>query len=683
MSLNTGALNSNALNAPESGVYIVGEGQLISFEQILETVGSGLIISIESSTGPFASGQLISFEQIVREYMTGEGSLIEFEQDVNVTLSGQIIGFEQRTFNDVPDRISRCGWNATLTINGNSVPLDQIGGDVDISRAEGQASLMTVTLIPSSGFQNLTYFLGKSIKLDVHTVDGTFRVYTGVIDIPEVDITNKKITLRCTDKRTEQINAQLGNVVKNIGYFSPLIFQDVRDVADELEKRLSTIPQTVDFDPFGNYTLTSLFAKNTADFVLNDNEVYYRDPSVQIASRGRIINKVSIGFQYRYERLHHVRRDWTWQSPISTDVMLLLRNGYSMTFRSMVQGAIDSAGWPIQGEVTYTPIWPSGWYGGIAWSTVRLSGSTSGVTDSSGNPVLDSGGNQVMTTRITGGTDYGPIYCMGASWSATTRFTQTITETRTFTVTAPQSIAQFGNIDTTESYSTEDSFDSSVWEKYDVYSDLGLGETNYSILQDANRNQTNAAIVTVLNKAKTSILKSHRDSRASISKFLWPQIDLKHTVELDTTTLQAKGKVVNINHKLNVSSGEAVTSVSIALFQSTGSASNSALIAPSAIVDSVTYPDGLITLGNHFGQDPTQPDAANWTGMVGNIALSGVRTAGSSDDVTATIITRSGFSEQFIVNTPAIPDNIRNAKSLYASHSYTVSIPNDDLIVIF
>lgn len=671
MSINSGSLNSGALNSSESGVYIVGSGQLISFEQLQETIGSGLLFSIEQAQGPFASGQLVSFEQNNQYYEYGSGQLISFEQALQTILPEQLISFEQRVISVAVDRVTRCGWNATLTINGNSVPLEEIGGDIDITRAEGQASLMRVTLIPSSGFQNLTYLSGKSIKLDVHTVDGTFRLYTGVIDIPEVDIPNKKITLRCTDKRTELINAQLGNIVGSIGYFSTLIFQDVKDVADELDKRLSTTPQSVDFDAFGNFTLTSLFAKNTPDYVLNNDDVYYRDPSIQIASRGRIVNKVNIGFQYRYERLHHVRRDYTWESPINTDYMKLFVYGYSLTFRDMIRGAIDSAGWPIQGSISFTDIIPSGWYGGHAWSTIKLTGTIVGYQkDKDGNFVLDTDGNQVAIVQTTGGTNYGPLYCMAASWSATTRFTQTITENRTLTVSAPQSITQFGTIDSSESYSTEDSFDSSVWENYEVYNDLGLGENNYSINQDANRTQTDNAIVTVLNKAKTTILKSHRDSRASISKFLWPQIDLKHTVEIDTDTLQTTGKVFSINHKLNVVSGEAVTSISLALFQASGSGSNSALTAPSAITDTNNYSTGTISLGNHFGEDPTQADAANWTGMVGNSR-------------STPLGARTRYSEQFIVNTPEIPGALRNAKNLYSSHSYTVSIPNDDLIVIF
>lgn len=666
--LNGSALNSAALNASTS-VSIIASGTLISLSQDNVAIASGTFASLAQSIGLQATGNLVELEQFVRVYVVAQGPVVTLSQQVLQAASGSVILLEQRIA-ELSTRISRTGWDATLSVAGRIIPTNTITGQINIQRSENNASLMDVTLLSTAGVQTIEFLQGKPVFLDVHTSAGTHRLYTGVVDIPEIDLIDRKITLKCTDKRTEQINSQLRNVIANIGFFSPLVFPDIKDVADELEQRLTTTPVSVDFDSYGNYTLTSLFPKATADFVLDDNEVYYRDPEVQLSSRGRIINKVNIKFEYRYQRLHHVVRSFEWRSPIADSISLLLRDAYSMTFRTAISSAIEAAGWPIQGTINFTPIWQSGWYSGIGWSTVRFSGTTTPALDSDGVQLKDSAGNFVFTTQKSSVTDFGPMYAMAASWQATTRFAQTITEKATLVVTAPQSIAQFGEIISDESFSSEDSFDVTVWEDYSVYNNTGNGSGSYNFDQDANRAGMNSAQVTVLNKARTTILRSHRDTKVSFSKFLWPQIDLRHTVELTTDVLQTKAKVYSISHMLDVLNGEAVTSVSLALFKSQGSASDTSFAPSSKPVDSVTYSSQVITLGNRFGEDPNTIAAQEWNGYIGN------RIPNSS-------LFRTQFSEQFIVDTPAIADSLRNERVLAANSSYTVSIPNDILIITF
>ena len=168
---------------------------------------------------------------------------------------------------------------------------------------------MDFTIIPPLGLQNVESLTGKSVTMDVDTDEGTFRIYTGIVDICDVDLIEKKITIHCTDRRTELINSTLGAVVPTIGIYSAIIFgRDPKDPADELAQRLTTVPLTVDFDAYGNYTLSNLAPKSTPDFVLTGSKIYYRDPKVEFTSRGRITNKVTIGFQYRRARLWHMQR---------------------------------------------------------------------------------------------------------------------------------------------------------------------------------------------------------------------------------------------------------------------------------------------------------------------------------------------------------------------------------------
>jgi hypothetical protein len=277
---------------------------------------------------------------------------------------------------------------------------------------------------------------------------------------------------------------------------------------------------------------------------------------------------------------------------------------------------------------------------------------------------------------------------MGATWVGTFRWAQTVTENYSLSLSAPQSIAQYDEISADESYSTEATFDSSRWENYKTYTTAGtaaltvsptasvVGNPNdsYYINADLNRNDMVGAAYTVINKAYTTILGSHRDTKVIVNMFLFPNIDLKHTCRVDTDTVIAKGKTYSIEHVLNVDTGEAQTTVTLALFKSQGSASNSVVSLPGIPADAPDAINTNVILGNHFGQDPTTDAAQSWNGMVGNRFL-----PAPGGGTTA----RTAYQEFFKVDAPAISDNLRQERVLHASTGYSMSIPNDELTIIF
>lgn len=620
---------------------------------------------------------------------TGAGALISFEQNVAVTASGALISFEQVVESSAASHLQRTGWDLVLTLDNEIIPGSKIHGQVKVTRTESAAALLDITLIPSPGVQDIDRYAGAAVKLDAVTAAGRRRLFTGVVDIPEIDIIQKKITLRCTDKRTELINSQLGTAVKSIGYFSTLVFGEPESVADELESRLTTVPYAVDFDPYGNYTLTQWAAKATADYTLSDSDVFYDKPQVLYASRGRVTNQVSIDFGYRYERLHHTERLFQWTSPIAGDIAKLLIDGYTLTFRDMVRGAVQGASWPVKGGITFTDIWPSGWYEltgyqsettgpivrdfKVAWSTVELEFETvpTGTNDSNGNPIYED--------VRTGGTDFAPLYCMGASWTATTRWAQNFTEKYSLVVKSPQSQAQYGVIEEDTSIGIASDYDASEWEDYTVYTSQPAGaynydgNSNYYVDKDTNRVEMQASFLVSVNRAKTTILSSHRDTRVIVRRTLWPEIDLTHTVLVDTDELVAKGKVFKVDHYLDVNSGEAHTTVTLILSRAAGSSvSETAQTLPAIPVQIPNPGTGNIILGNHFGQDPTTPAAAAWNGMIGN------RWTKENNNIFET-----NYTVQFIVDVPPIPDSVRVSKELPASKEYNINVPNDTLIITF
>lgn len=669
MSLNSKAVNAGLLNG--GGLGLIGIGQLIAIEQ---------------ATGFIESGELISLEQdVVLQLSSSESeAFISIEQGIQAKHVNAVAQIEQRSVDaTVLAPVVNVGWDATLSIGGNTIAPEYITGDIEINRTENDAALMSVTLLPAIGIQDVEGYHGKTITLDVHTTNNsTNRVFTGVVDIPDIDILEEKITLRCTDRRTEQLNDQLENVVGEIGVWNSQIFRTPRDTAEEVEQRLTTTPYAVDFDSYGNYTITPWLPKSTADYTLTDSDVYYDRPRVEVTSRGRITNKVNIAFQYRYERFYHHSRRFTWTSSVKSNVCNLLQHGFSMTHKSTVYAAISAAGWPVKEEVDFDAIWPSGVYrcGGrqVIWSTTQIRRELTPKVDEEGNQVVDSNGNNVFDSRITGGTNYENIYCMGARWWGTTRWAQSVTENYTLSVQAPQSETQFGTIDQDTSYGIYDESDVGSWENYTRYdvrdftSDAVGNQFNYYLNKDIDRDAFNESVLVALQQAKTTILGSHRDTRVVVGTFIWPEVDLKHTVLVDTDEVEAKGKVFNIRHRLNISTGEATTQTTLVLSRIQGSASEDDFVLPTIPSDSVTWNQYDIVLGNHFGQDPTTTQAAKWNGMIGN------RWITESNNTYKTT-----YVEQFIVDTPSIPEDLRDARTLDAEASYNVEIPNDTLVITF
>ena len=645
--------------------------------------GAGKQSDLEQKIAISGSGTQASLEQIVTLRISGSGTQASLEQIVKTLGSGTQSSLEQ-TIKDVAvlDKTDTQGWDLTVIVGGYIIPKDQLRGITQIIKSEGDSSIATVELQPPTGIQDLTLYQGQPIIIYVDTPSSQIKLFTGIVDIPEIDIVREFLVLRCTNRRRELINNTLAAITPTIGFYSDKIFSEAKDTAQLLDQRLETIPVALDFDAHNNPAFIPWLPKSTADFTLDDPDIHIKQPSVEITSRGRVINKININLEYRFERNYHMQRSFSWTSPIDDSICLMLTGGYTLTHRSMIDEAVKATGWPIKGPITYDPTPASGWYKctvgfdtfTIGFTTQSTVDTVSPKTDVNGDPVLDSSGNQIQesTTRIT--TDLAPIFTVGASWFATTRWSQTISEVYTVTVKAPQSITQYGLIERDENHGIEDSFNSGEWENYTAFNDLGLGN-NYFINRNDEIVAFNTAFITVLNRAKTSILGSHRDNRVLISGHYkpgvstdWPNIELKHTIEVTADKVAAIGKVFKIEHTFNIATTEAKCNIELALSQSIGSATDTALTIPTRPSDSPTIPSGVVRLGNHFGLDPTTEAAKGWTGYIGNAFVNGVRTQ---------------YQQGFVVDTPSILDELRNLRTLSKSVSYDVEIPDDALTVTF
>lgn len=682
MLLNKSPLNKYAVN--ESSTEIIASGV-------------GNIIEIEQAVGVFGSGNCILFEQNVELYQVGSGLIIAVEQNVQALQSGIIISFEQKV-QAANTFLTRNGYDIDIYIDGYAVPKNQICGNITIHKEENKSGSLQFTLLPGSGIQDPESYQGSAIIANITDENGNFRSFTGYVDTPTINIIDKKITFDCTDRRDSRILDLSPAFITPIGLYSNDVFGVPKDQADELDKRLSTVPACVDFDNYGNPQYTPWLPKVTPDFTMTGGDIYYDRPDVTYTNRTKTLNTVNFTVKYHFQRLHQQIIHFTWSGYDE-----FLRDWYnvgtpSFPMKDTIQNAAFSGDWAPLNSISYTNLWPAGGFGNVVWQPNQIQNEykqrvniiylpynpAPGIFSATWpdgkkypleTPVLDSNNKPIYDIISTTITDTSSMLCRGASFTSGLKFAQNVVYEFDLSVYSPQAINRFGIIQDNFSVDVTDEYDTTLWEKdKKVYASP---TQNFYFDQKAGYADLVKAIDCSVRKARTSIQGAHRDASVNFQRRIWANIDLVHTVEIDSDQVQCQGKVSSITHTINIESGEGRTAVTLLLSRSNGGDSASSLLVniptdDPAYIGSPT----TVALGTHLGLDPDPAvtrGAELWNGYIGN------KTTGGG----ATAPIRTQFSESFIIDYPAIPATLRGDRELSAGSSFIITIPNDFLQVTF
>lgn len=674
MALNGGGLNKFAINNLDF-TSATGSGSLVSITEYVGIVGAGSLVSFTEKVVHAASGPMISIQETVNLQISGSGPIISVTETLNSFGSGALISIGENVINAAQATFfERNGWDLVVALGGFTLPKDVIQ-NVTVTHTINEDSRAVVQLNPGAGAYNLYSYQGKELVIVARTGASYQRVFTGIVDIPKVEVVNEKITLEGVTVRETLIRNLMTPYVDDIGYYSETVFGPLNNVYQEINDRMSTIPYDLDFDPNGNWGLTSWTPKGSPDITLGNSDLYRdQEPEVRIESAREVVNKVGISFKYAYQRLHEAGITFTWSAGLQP--CDLLTKGNTLPTREMIRQAADGAGWKL-GTISFTNLWPSGWYncGGvtIGWVNTRQDVILQ-------NSTKTASGSNYSVSQQTASTDINTLLCLGAQWSAKKRFTQNVVESYSMTVSSPQSQALYGVREKNENLSLQAEFDASQWEDETLYdtpfSGTKIGSAgDYYINKDTNQAELSNAMVTVLNKSKVQILASHRDTEINFVTFVNPSFQLRHTIGLNTTRLSAKGKVKSITHNFNPE-GQATSEVKLALYRSVGSSGESALVGPARPSFTAAAAISSASLGARWGEDPSQLGAKNWTGYVGNKWITVNAGFGSNTYKTT-------YQESFIVDTPSIPAVRRDQQDYTGSGSYNISIPTDSLTITF
>lgn len=645
----------------------------------------------------------IEKEIVLRISSSAGESLLSIEKKVITTASGSLLPIEKRIVGVIANTFyTRNGWEPIITLGGMTVDAEILHGLVKVIKIEDDNATAQFTIILRPGVYDLTTFMGKPVTISVRKDGVVYRRFTGIVDIPAINVLEEKLTLNCIADRRNLLST-LGTLEPFLGIYSDVVLGASDDTYERITARLETTSASLDFDSYNQPTLTSWTPNPSPNFSYGSSEVYRKRPQMFFESAKQIINTVNLKLEYGYQRCHHRQIAYVWNHTYApTDpinglggICPFLIDRPTMPTKELIRSTIAGINWPVRGDIFFGKQFKTGSYQcsgqWVMWSTIETGGFQAGIVDSNGNPVLDGNGNQLQRSVTTILADNTDLYTMNAAWNATTRFNQNIKESYEVTVRAPLSVATYGALQTTESYATSTNNPFDEWEsQYVAYTNPPGGVTlhpsnptsSYFFNGDLDRSRFSTAFVCALQKAKATILRSHRDTRIIYQRELTPDIELKHTVSLTGKWMRGTGKVRRIEDIMCVSdceegtAGEAFSEIELATYKNIGAISETALNVTSPPVDEPNVQQPARALQTHLGIDPSSSGSENWTGYVGNIAI-----AQQIQTQTGTITnhTRTNFQEAFIVTAPAIQPDFRDDRTITKAATYNINIPTDDV----
>ena len=647
------------------------------------TVGvyAGSTCALSQTVGRMYVGSVCTLQQAVNLRLTYVGSVCDFAQNVKATYaSAGVCKVSQRVRTViVGDFYSRNGWDFDITIGNTIITPDMVHGNIGIDFSESSNNLAEFELLMANPvpFIDTVYDGASEVVINYYDNTGAYRVYTGLVDSPQIDIINKTVTLKCNNQRDELINNKLASLVQSIGRYSLPIQGEYTDVASELDLRLQSTPTAVDFNSYNTPNVTSWLAKATPDYVLTDSDVYRRQPVIDWQDRANIVNQVVVNLKYTRTRLYHYQQSFDWTASYFGDQNDYFYYQYSTPTVAMIENAISQTSWTKVDSVVYVEPYPIlyNWFG-LPY-TVKVEY----AFDDLGNIISDPLGNSLYKTIPPAVLE--TVNVMKANWTAAIRFAQFIVEDYVLTVNAPQSIAQNGTVTSNINDGYQDEYDASEWEDFKKPVNTASYYTDIPELVAGTLNQ---AILAELDIARTSILSTHRGTQVTVQVLFMPDVELKHTIEIATDKISCKGKVVKIRHLLDTNDGDKWTELTIALFRAQGSATETARVSPTRPTYTPTLDSNTVYLGNHYGTPAVSGTITDtWNGMIGSLLTYYSGQAGDYTpdgyvlDIPFIYTFRTEFVEEFRVDTPAIPDTLRSTRNLIKSATYDIVIPNDPL----
>lgn len=441
-------------------------------------------------------------------------------------------------------------WQPVVLLDGADISA-QLMGPVSVQHADNAARTAQFAYLPTAAVQPMA-LIGRPVRIAFAQAGGLSAqtLFTGVIDTPEIDIQTGVITCSCSDQAQDVWAAMSREQIDTlVGGRWHVALGDADDGFGYMQARLESLPAAWALDALQRPVVVPWDA-SARSVTVRQADFVGGSLSVSLPSRSELRSRVTCTLQYRYPRLHIRGASARYVQSLSFFVRGTLEGVEARQWltRDMIMGALEgaqSSGWTLAAPVEIEHPRPQ---------TIEPTGSIGGL-----------GGGYTITAKDAQSWALGFRALLRARWA------QSITETRTITVVWPQIEAQLGTPAAEVIGATlESDFDVGKWEADETVAPTTAVAFVGDLHEDyespgATADDADAVMLALLDRAWVRLYGASRSGRVRFSLPCRPDLWLDTRVAVETPTMRAAGKIVEVEHTLDPSSGEAITQVAIAV----------------------------------------------------------------------------------------------------------------------
>lgn len=552
------------------------------------------------------SGDLMQWGFVQKQTLAG--SLVDFAFAQQTALSGSLIqlGFIQT--HRLPGSLLQYGFaqnhararrrfkgsqtqgfgdfDIAVYIGGVAVNMCEFAQSMTISHGENESYLCSFVIRPQRNRKlpremDLYRWYAQPIVIQAVSNRERVQLYQGIVDSVDYAMMQGVLTIQCSDRREQQINALPHSAIAAIGYTSKAAHGNQFDTQkDELDKRLTTVPASFEFDANGTPYLTAWKPKDVPDVVLSPCVIYLREPKLSLASVGGVTNAVDVEVSLQHTRL--LQRSHIINMDLNIGVCEYAKFG-QLPDLDEINSAVNETGWTMWGY-NLERVARTGWYNcdgrQMAW-------------------YRDGNARQYDGDKLVSKSKQFNSDVVAGSIEAIKRWTQTIAQTIKIRVENRASINRYQEVKQGISYTVNvDAPEGLNWDSadnphadrvqyeqssqntlyYPFFKQGNLPRIPHARFQAADNGDWYAdfddsggewarTLQVAYHTAYTMILAAHRQNTVELEVKFMPHIDLRHTHEIQHPLFHGKAKVSHFTHSFNFETKLGQTTVQYRFFQ--------------------------------------------------------------------------------------------------------------------
>lgn len=543
-------------------------------------------------------------------------------------------------------------WRSVVMLDGVDVSAQTVG-EIVIQHADNEARTMQFSFRPATVLQPMS-IIGRRVQAyfaqlgDSGEALAAQLMFTGILETPTINMQSGVISCSCHDQMQEIFaNTPRAWIDANVGgRWREEVSGEAADNFDYLEARRLSVPVSIALDvqqqPVVLPWRDGLAAETIQAADMLDNTL-----SVDLPSRDELRTRITCRLQYRFERLR------------GRAVVAQYANGLQFYIGA---GALEASKlWLTTAMVKQSVEGLRGW----TVESLAIENPTPGTYDRGPAP---GDGVYVISPSVA------PDLALGFEAKCSTRWQQTVTQDYTVDVVLPSLEASIGRVVEEIGATFDVPFDVRDWGTDDTVLPVLTLPTVGDVVQewkpvgqqDADRDEV---LRTLLDQAWVKLWDSSRSGRVRFALPLRPNLWLNNFVTVATASLNASGKVVEIEHRMDPETGEAITTAAIAvgLPGATGASLPTWTLPATPAIDDTRPPETYsFEIGTFVGGDGASVPFDEET-------MIGFSTNQESPDLIAT----NFYPHQLSIRAPDVEALDRDPLELEAVVEIATSIPTD------